>query len=183
MESYAKYISFQIAKGNTFTSLAHQLAHAKRVTQFLARGANATLQASVDSIQAWLQRLKVQLSSLLVKPRADIGQLEEDGAWVDARTVVTVLEAFRVEVIKDLPEFEDLSQYTARLLHDVCLTNTLFGYLPPVRVACIRKLQMPGSNQGCLDPDCHTPGCQGNRLELRPHVMWMVLPHHKNQKR
>lgn len=183
LEAYSRYIAFQVAKGNSYNSLAHQLAHAKRVTQFLARSANATLQASVTSIQNWQQRLKAQLSTILLKPRADVADLEADGAWCDAKTVVTVLEAFRIEALKLLPEFGDLPAYTARLLHDACLTNTLFGYLPPVRVACIRKLQVPSASQSCLDPDCRLTGCRGNRLEVRPEGMWLVLPHHKNQRK
>lgn len=183
LDAYSRYISFQIAKGNSFNSLAHQLAHAKRVLQFLARGADTIMQASVANMQTWLHRLKQQLSTVIIKPRADIGQLEADGAWVDAKTVVTVLEAFRVEALKALPQFGDLPPYTARLLHDACLTNTLFGYLPPVRVACIRRLQVPSASHACLDQDCRLPGCRGNRLEVRPEGMWMVLPHHKNQRK
>ena len=182
LDLFAKFVSFQIAKGNSYNSFAHQLAHAKRVTQFLARGASASLQATVERIQVWLHRLKSQLSTLLMKPRADIGQLEADGAWMDAKTIVVALEAFRVAVIRELPDFGDLSSYSARLLHDACLANTMFGYLPPVRIACLRRLQLP-SSPGCLDPDCHLPGCLGNRLEFRPQGMWMVLPHHKNQKK
>ena len=183
LEAYSRYMAFQMAKGNSFNSLAHQIAHAKRVLQFLARGANPTLQASISRQLNWLHRLKSQLSTILLKPRADVGQLESDGAWMDARTVVTVLEAFRLEVLKLIPEFGELPNYTARMLHDACLVNTLFGYLPPVRVSCIRKLQTPSATNTCLDCDCRLPGCKGNRLEVRPEGMWMVLPHHKNQRR
>lgn len=183
LDQYAAYISFQVAKGNSHTSLAHQLAHAKRVTQFLARGPGSGLQQSVAAMHTWLHRLRGQLTSLLTRPRADVGQLEEDGAWMDARTIVTALESFRLETLRELPEYGEYSLYTARLLHDACLVNTLFGYLPPVRVACIRHLQLPSTTDGCLDPDCRIPACRGNRLEFKPDGLYMCLPHHKNQKK
>lgn len=183
LESYAAFISFQVAKGNSHNSLAHQLAHAKRVTQFLARGPGSGLQDSVAAMHSWMHRLKGQLTSLLIKPRADVGQLEADGAWMDARTIVTALESFRLQVLRQLPEYGDYSLSTARLLHDACLVNTLFGYLPPVRVACIRHLQLPSATVGCLDGDCRIPGCRGNRLEFKPDGLYMCLPHHKNQKK
>lgn len=183
MQLFAKYIAFQLKKGNSLNSLQHQIAHAKRVIQFLSRRASSDMQTNVSSLLDWLQRLKAQLSTSLVRSRADVQQLEADGAWADARAIVVVLDAFRREVLRGLPEFGDLSVYAARLLHDACLVNTMFGYLPPVRIACLRKLQIPNAAQHCLDPDCRLPGCKGNRLELRPDGMWMVLPHHKNQRK
>ena len=182
MELFSRYIAFQMAKGNSFTNLEHQIGHAKRVIQFLERG-SATLHASANSIKLWLHRLKHQLSSVLLKAKADIAQLEVDGAWADAKTVVTVLETFRVTVLRELPEFGDLLPYLARLLHDACLVNVLFGYLPPIRISCVIKLQMPSAQHNCLDVDCRISGCKGNRLELRPDGMYMVLPHHKNTRK
>lgn len=183
LDLYARYISFQVKKGNSFNSLSHQISHAKRVLQFLSRTADSTLESQVSEIQSWLHRLKCQLSSILKKPRADVGELESSGAWCDAKTIVTVLERFRLEALKALPAFGEYNSYVARLLHDACLVNTMFGYLPPIRVSCIRKLQLPSTTLGCLDSDCRTPGCRGNRLEYKPDGLYMNLPHHKNQKK
>ena len=179
-------MAFQIKKGNTYTSLEHQIAHAKRVVQFLSRGSHSGCHATATTVLNWLARLKHQLSTVLKKPKADVAQLELDGAWTDAKTVVSVFESFRVQVLKELPEFGALSPYLARLLHDACLVNTLFSlfsYLPPIRVSCVRKLQLPCTQHSCLDVDCRISGCAGNRLEVRAEGMFMVLPHHKNQRK
>lgn len=183
MDLYAKYVSFQIKKGNSFISLEHQISHAKRVLQFLSRTADASFQQQVSEIQSWLVRLKTQLAALLRRPRTDVVELQAQGAWLDAKTIVTVLERFRLEALEALPAFGQYTPFVARLLHDACLTNTMFGYLPPVRVSCLRKLQLPSTTLGCLDKDCRIPGCRGNRLEYKADGLYMNLPHHKNQKR
>ena len=182
LQLYSSYVAFQIAKGNGYNCIAHSLAHARRVCDFLARGSHSGMGERVMAIQSWMHRLRDQLSRFLARPRADVAQLEEEGAWVDAGTVVRVLESFRLKVLSTLPSFGDCNPTQAKQLHDACLANTMFGYLPPVRVSCLRRLQMPSSN-ACLDVDCRIPSCKGNRLEVKHDGLFMVLPHHKNQKR
>ena len=73
---------------------------------------------------------------------------------------------------------------SSRALHDVALASTIFGYLPPIRTACIWSMLHPGYKGPCLHSDCTSAQCQGNKLVItstQPLQMHMHLPHHKNE--
>ena len=184
LEKYSTYISFQLAKENSKANLTQQISNARKVLAFLKRMADAAVCALISSIEIWLLRLSKQIVLLLPQAKQDIGQMEEDGTWLSASELVALLEGFRVEALKAVADVECLSEYGASMLHDAALSSTLFGYMPPVRLSCLRSLQVPW-HSGCLHPDCvgkvgHL-SCGGNRLEKKGVDLWMILPHHKNQ--
>ena len=72
---------------------------------------------------------------------------------------------------------------TSRQLHDAALACMMFGYMPPLRLACLRTLTHPSYQGPCIHPDCIRPGCRGNRLIVRqrqPLQLDIDLQHHKN---
>jgi len=76
------------------------------------------------------------------------------------------------------------NQATARAVHDALLAAFHFGYMPPLRQACLTTLQHPSHVSSCCDMACTRQGCKGNRLEAMPNGSYMMtLPHHKNMQR
>lgn len=64
------------------------------------------------------------------------------------------------------------SKAVATLLMEVVLVSFFSGYIPPLRLACIRSLKVPnapcvpGTGKACEHEDCSKSGCKGNRLEV-----------------
>lgn len=183
---YAQYIAFQLKKENSRVNLAQQISHAKKVIQFLKRRADPKLSVTISSCEVWLGRLGKQISTLLPNKVQDIGILEDEGAWLRADQVVAMFEKLRVGALAGMAVDGDGRDYALRVLHDACLSSSMFGMLPPVRLSCLRTLQGPGVTV-CQNEDCqksvHHLSCKGNRLEVVGGDMFMVLPHHKLQVR
>ena len=76
-----------------------------------------------------------------------------------------------------------MSAKLARSLHDLLLASTVFGYLPPIRLSCIRSLMLLGYDGPCHKPDCiNGSSCHGNQLRCNGNApLHMYLPHHKNE--
>lgn len=73
----------------------------------------------------------------------DIGVLEDEGTWVQSDQLVALMEELRLAALQDLPEQGLCTPYSARLLMDALLGAVLFGgYLPPIRLAAVRTLQV-----------------------------------------
>ena len=61
-----------------------------------------------------------------------------------ADKVVKMVEGLRLEALAEMPKEGNapLSEYSARLLHNAALGNTMFGHIPPPRLSCLRTLQV-----------------------------------------
>lgn len=103
-----------------------------------------------------------------------------------ADQVVALFEKLRVGALAGMAVDGDGREYALRVLHDACLSSCMFGMLPPIRLSCLRTLQVPGQGV-CLNDDCrksvHHQSCGGNRLEFAGEALFMILPHHKLQVR
>lgn len=181
---FAKCISYQVDKAMSIVSLGQHISHAKKVLQFLRLTARGHEVKQIDKVSDWMNRLKSQLVSNIPKKRKDPVQLEEVGEWLPSPDVVAMLENLRQTALQGVPPMpeEVCTQSIARLLHDACLSSCMFGYLPPLRLACLRTLQLPAV-EACLDVECRLNDCKGNRMFAKEDGYWISLPHHKNQRR
>ncbi len=72
------------------------------------------------------------------------------------------------EALRQLPT--DLDDSQAQLVQEHLVSELLCNNLPPVRLYCLRTLQVPatpGQPYKCTDPDCNRgQHCKGNRLEV-----------------
>lgn len=181
---FAKYVSFRVSKATSINTLTQQISHAKKVLQFLRLAANVPEALQIDIVGAWMDKLKGQLVSMIPKKRKDPVQLEEQGGWKGAPEIVSLLDNLRHTALRGVLNMdEDLcTPASAMILYDACLSNFMFGHLPPLRLSCLRTMQLPYT-EACLDPECHDIACKGNRLLFKEGMLWASLPHHKNQKR
>ena len=181
---FAKYISFRVSKATSIITLAQQVSHAKKVLQFLRLTANVHEALEIQNVVAWMDKLKGQLVSRIPRKRKDPVQMEEEGEWLPSPELVALLDNLRVTVLQGVPQAAgELCNFSsARLLYDACLSSFMFGYLPPLRLACLRTLQVP-SVATCLDPECKDKACKGNRVLFKEGGYYISLPHHKNQHR
>ena len=134
----------------------------------------------------WLSRLSSQLVQGMPKKRKDPDELKETNRWIDAHVIVQAFDRYRLAILQAVAECkpdEDFSPWLAKALHDACLACMMFGYMPPVRSACLRELQIPDQAGRCPDQDCSSQSCRGNWLEWKQEELWLCLPHHKTQRK
>ena len=187
-EQYGLYMSFLLAKELSIHSLTQQISHARKVLLYqeqVAQGGAAAAAAGFARVAVWMGQLRAQLVCSVPRRRKAPDQLEEEGAWLPPAELVALFEELKVLALQAVPaQGEQCSLGGARLLHDACLTSCMCGYLPPIRLTCIRSLQVPSADGGCLDNECHLSRCKGNRIAVRQGgELWLELPHHKNQRR
>ena len=181
---YASYLAFLLKKENASSAFTQQISTAKKVVSFLRTSADAVEGRHLDDVKAWLEQAKGQLAAGLPKRKRNVADLEAEGAWEDAHVIVQLLDKFRLAVLERVPQQSLCIPHTARMLHDAALSSLMFGYMPTLRLSCLRSLKAPQAHPKCSDPDCRQPGsCKGNRLEHKLGSMWIALPHHQNQKR
>lgn len=104
-------------------------------------------------------------------------------SWMSAADMVKINMTAKQQA-EQAYEDQGASLNACRQLHDAALSCTLFGYLPPVRLSCIRTMTHPSYKGPCLHPDCHQQQCRGNRLivvHIQPLQLAIDLPHHKTQ--
>lgn len=184
-EHYVLYIAFLLAKEHSIHSFTQQISHARKVLLYQEQQAHgAGPAAGFSRVAAWMLHLKVQLQCVVARRRKAPEELEQEGAWLHSPDVVALFEQLRVAALQAVPAPGELCTLAgARLLHDACMTSCMCGYLPPLRLTCIRSLQVPMQQQGCLDQECRVSRCKGNRIAVRGQEFWLELPHHKNQRR
>ena len=115
-------------------------------------------------------------------PRGLVSNAQAD-SWMSAADVVKLNMAAKQQAEQAYVD-QGASLAACRQLHDAALGCTMFGYLPPVRLSCIRSMTHPSYSGPCLHPDCKLKDCRGNRLIIeREHPLQLAidLPHHKNQ--
>ena len=126
--------------------------------------------------EEWLPNLSAQLGLSLPKPVKTASTLPS------AKALVTVIHKKRLAVLAAIQE-TGMTAALARALHDVALACTIFGYLPPIRISCVRGLVLPSYAGKCHKEDCILgPSCHGNQLlRTSTGALHMHLPHHKNE--
>ena len=188
---YSHYMAFQVAKDKSINSHTQSISHCKKVLIFLGRArppgtapsTTAVDPARLAQVHDWLNRLRQQLIQHVPRRRRDIGDMLESGKWAAAHELVRLIHDFASSTMRRIPAAGPCGLELARTLHDATLASCMFSHLPPVRLICLRTLQTP-SAIGCLNSDCRRPGCQGNRLVLRPDgSTHMVLSHYKVDKK
>ena len=126
----------------------------------------------------------LQLSRALPKVLKTIEELEQSNKWIEAGQLLQTITKYKEAAEQQLQK----AGYTlpsSWQLHHALLACTIFGYMPPIRLACIRGLLHPSYKGPCPNPDCTKEGCTGNRLVIiskEPLRMAFRLPHHKNEK-
>lgn len=115
-------------------------------------------------------------------PRNLISHAQADN-WMSSADMVKLNMAAKQQAEQAYLD-QGASLAACRQLHDAALSCTMFGYLPPVRLSCIRTMTHPSYGGPCLHPDCQLQHCRGNRLIVqRQHPLQLAidLPHHKTQ--
>lgn len=179
---FSRFMSFQLQKRKSSHSLTQIFSHCNKVLNFLIRqSCNPAIQLvhKCEVASAWMSRLRKQLSHHVHKTKKDVGNLQAANRWIDAPELVALIQSYTNSVMAKLPSRGAYSYLQARDLHDICLLACMFGHLPPIRLVCLRTLQVLDAPK-CLVEDCPRTWCRGNMLELQPGgALNMVFSHYK----
>ena len=138
-------------------------------------------------LREWLADMRSQLSKVWHNVIRDPVTLQEQGKWMNAKDVVCLFEKHRGGVMEAFANVSRvLSPAQARRVHDITLCCCMFGWMPPLRLYCIRTMTAPRSSSICLEEGCSTPArpCAGNRVMITSQgTLCFHLPHHKNSLR
>lgn len=160
--SVAKYISYHKHKGNTIGTLSSQIACLRKALKYLSsQSKQQSVQQHIEAEVNWLSILNSQLCHIMPKEISTI-QLPE------AKDVVKFIERLKWKALHaymGIAPGSVISMKLARLFHDALLACMIFGYLPPLRLVCLRTLQQPCA-KGCLHKGCKSKKCTGNRLHI-----------------
>ena len=182
LQHYSKFMAYQVDKRRSMTSLTQVFSHTNKVISFLSRQSASPSQSLItkcENTSRWLQRLRQQLGHHMHKERKDMGSLMAADKWVDAASLVAMIDEFARAAVAKAPARGECIHFAARDLHDACLVSCMFGHLPPVRLVCLRTLQVPGSPK-CLVAGCIRKHCRGNILEVQSSgALNMVFSHYK----
>lgn len=176
--SIAAYLSFHKTKGNTFGTITAQIAGFRKLLKYLeSKTANQTTHQHINKQVTWLSNMNSQLQHAM--PR-----VEPEISLPAAHEVIRHIEALRLNAIQARPaQGQSWSLEAARLFHDGALACLMFGYLPPVRLLCLRTLQHPDV-AGCLHKGCTIQNCQGNKvIRLETGELQLQLSHFKVEKK
>ena len=172
LETYSAYISFHKAKGNVYSTIVVHITSAKKILQHIS-STNFSAVTKVHRAKEWLSRLQKQLAMLMPKPIANPEDLPE------AHDIVRLIDTFKQTTLASMPEItQPPTMQQARAIHDALLACCMFSYMPPVRLVCLRTLQMP-MTEGCHTEGCTRLGCQGNRIICKPTAFHLLLSHYK----
>ena len=106
-------------------------------------------------------------------PRGLISNAQAD-SWMSVADVVKQNVAAKQQA-EHAYVYEGASLLACRQLYDAVLSCTMFGYLPPVRLSCIRSMTHPSYSGPRLHPDCKLQGCRGNRVVIeREHPLQLA---------
>lgn len=183
LQLFAKFMAYQKAKGNKWNTLSQSIQAAKKILSYLGRTSAATSlmhKIRVQQAVKWMTNLFRNQRRVMYRPKTDTGTLEQQGEWLDAATIVQLINKFKQTVVASMPVHSSLwCRESARQLHDLVLMCMMFGYLPPIRLIALRHMQLPTS-MTCFFPSCpYGVGCKGNRFEQRGDDMWLVMSHYK----
>lgn len=172
----ASFISFHIALRHCSSTIKQHVATSLKVLAWWSTKPGGHDIGLKLMREQWLPTLSSQVGLAIPKPVKSARDLPT------AKTLLTTIVQQRLAVLKAIQE-TGMTAALARTLHDVTLGSTVFGYLPPIRISCIRSLVLPGYDGACHKPDCiQDSSCHGNQLQLTSNgALHMHLPHHKNE--
>ena len=188
LRAFASFMAFKVDRRGSITSMKQLISHARKVLSYLPTlSPSLTQQTAMFTRCAravqWLERLGRQLTASIHKRAVDIGGLQATNQWMEALQLVGMIDTYCKATLGDMPSRGECDFKQARPLHDACLLSTCFGHLPPIRLMCVRSIQVP-SSVGCLTEECKDAHCQGNRLVLLPGgKLGMSLCHYKVHKK
>ena len=172
----ASFMSFHIAMKHCSSTIKQHVATSVKVLAWWSTKPGGHDKGLQQMRQQWLPNLSAQIGRALPSPTKSASTLPS------AKTLLSVIHTQRQSVLAAMHQ-GGMSAKLARSLHDLTLASTVFGYLPPIRISCIRALMLPTYVGSCLKPDCILGAtCHGNQLQhISNGPLHMHLPHHKNE--
>ena len=198
--TYSHFVSFHMARGTGCLHLRNILSHSRKVVAWLS-STRPTLKTHFHRVDQWMELLSRQAPFAAPSTKRTYNlPTAKDLLLFQAKHVEAKANRLWEDVLlhsdPQLPLL--MPKPCARACMDAAMLSLMFGYFPPLRLACIRTCIHPDHVGGpCMDPDCPQPTtCQGNRLEWtagRPQLadlstpaqptLKAVFPHHKNARR
>lgn len=153
----ANFMSFLQARGVTTLTVDKHITQIRKVLVWRSTlGASAAQHARLQEVIGWVDILHAQSAHIGHPSRV----LEHDASLPQAKDVLQ----FQLKVIQhsthmlayDIAKWGKMQrQATAEACQDTAMACLAFGFLPPLRLGCIRSCLHPlHVGQGCTDQEC-----------------------------
>lgn len=202
--SFISFISYLKARGVQRGHIIKHISLARKVNNYLISGSATTSQQTSHggNIETWLGRLESQISATMPKePKSFVPSLKDLYLWVD-----DLIEGAEEMTSADLNSIGTLTAISAWQNQAALMAALTVGrFQPPIRLSIERTLLHPshetnkdgrrGQQKVCMDPDCRTTGCLGNRLVVvgdlpdddselgDTRTIQFIAPHHKTERK
>ena len=182
----SSYIAARKLRGDSWSTALKIFSTTLKVTAWLqSKPSLAPGQVQqLASVRQWLGDMRSQLSRVWHNVVRDPVTMHEEGKWMHARDLVCLFEKHRAGVMEAFASASRvLSPKQARYVHDVTMCCCMFGWMPPLRLYCVRSMAAPAAAMVCPEEGCSTSArpCVGNRVMFTPSgSLCFHLPHHKN---
>lgn len=187
----ASFASFLVARKVVSSTLIKHLSTIRKVLVWRqSQATDAAVAIRLQAVLTWLEVLQKQCHNAAMPSQApamhhNLPHAKEVIAWQ-----LRVEEAAAQAMAFDIGKFGKMFRAsTARACMDAAQLAMMFGYLPPLRLGCVRTALHPDHVQasgGCMDEECKMGStCQGNRLTwgADKKTLRACFPHHKNESK
>ena len=187
-ELVGMYISARCKAGNSGSTIESAIRGIIKGVQFLMLETYGRQNAElIKSVLAWLFDQSKQIKKSFPAQQRSISDLKAQDKWQPAGEILKILLDKKLEIETACLAAASLSLSQARALHDITLLCLMFGWLPPIRIACLRTLIGPRDVVPCpliAQGGCRLKFCKGNKVvPLANGNIKLHLPHHKQSKK
>jgi hypothetical protein len=189
----AAFVAFLVARGVVSTTITKHITHIKKVLVWRASlGGPLPAVSLLKEVMEWVDIMHKQCPNIALPSRGPAQRINLPTATEVLKFQLAVMDHSQTMLAEDISKWQGMKRAkTAQACQDSAMMSLAFGFLPPLRLGCIRSCLHPDHVQdsgGCQDAECRQgPSCKGNRLEWVPSSnktrLMVCFPHHKNEAR
>lgn len=155
----AKFVAFLVARGIVSSTMVKHVGNIRKVLVWRAGlGVTADEHNHLQALLYWVDVLNKQCTNLVVPSRAQHAMTNLPSAKEVVVWQLEVLQHSSLMLAHDINTHGTMHRHkTALASQDAAMLAMCFGFLPPLRLACVRTCLHPDFVQehgGCMDLDC-----------------------------
>lgn len=155
----AAFVAFLVARGVVSSTVSKHITHIKKILAWRASLGGSVASASLlTDVMDWLDILHKQCPNIALPPKGHAQRIDLPPAKDVLKFQLSVIEHSTSMASEDIARWGRMTRATtARACQDTAMMALSFGFLPPLRLGCIRSCLHPDhvrASGGCQDNEC-----------------------------